>query len=229
MTSLLKHAAFLLAIFVMLKPVRSTLFLARSVIGLLQWLGGAQRVPDTRMGGAQATSQHLWEWRHQNIPLRFYGGGADRKFEDYFSGKSGVPVSTVGDVVEWLLGCDYVSDPQQFNKRDYWQHPVEFEKSRKGDCEDFALWTWRKLVELGHDAEFMVGKWIHDGRVGTHAWVFLRHEGEEYVFETTGRTVERIIKPHEDVLDNYVPFAAVDRELRKKVYNGLTYWVTIRM
>lgn len=180
-------------------------------------------------GRPKKSKDDLWSATYQNIPLKFYGGGADQNFDYYLSRSSGVVVSSVRDVTHWLLGCEYISDPEQFNKRDHWQHPVDFEVTRRGDCEDFALWTWRKLVELGHDAEFMVGKWIHDGRVGTHAWVFLRHEGEMFVLETTGRSLERIVHLHEDVKDRYVPFASVDAGLRKKVYNGLTHWIMTKM
>lgn len=170
-----------------------------------------------------------WKSRYQNLPLKFFGGGAIYPFDHYFTGQSRVKVTTVRDVVDWLLGCEYVSDREQFKVRDHWQHPIDFEKNRRGDCEDFALWAWRKLVEMGHDAEFMVGKWLHDGRAGTHAWVFLRHEGEAFIIESTGRAPERIVKLHRDEIENYVPFASVDGELRKKVYGGLTYWIMAKM
>jgi len=167
----------------------------------------------------------LWQSRFQNIPLKFYGGGAHHTFEHYFTRASNVEVRTIGDVMGWLLGCEYVSDLEQFNKRDHWQHPVDFEVTRRGDCEDFALWAWRKLVVLGHEAEFMVGKWIHDGRIGTHAWVLLTYNGEKFVFESTGRAHERILRPFETTHTHYIPFAAIDNQLRKKVYNGIVHWI----
>src|SRR5690348_3236184 len=46
--------------------------------------------------------------------------------------------------------CEYVRDP--VHERDFWQHPKTFEQLRKGDCEDHALWAWRKLTELGISA-----------------------------------------------------------------------------
>jgi hypothetical protein len=52
----------------------------------------------------------------------------------------------MADVRNFLVGCTYVSDTELFGKRDYWQPPEDFEKRRKGDCEDFALWTWRQLL-----------------------------------------------------------------------------------
>jgi len=170
-------------------------------------------------------AEELWNGRHQNIPLKFYGGGADHHFEYYFTRQSSVEVSSISDIVNWLLECEYVPDPVQFQKRDYWQHPVDFEGTRRGDCEDFSLWAWRKLVELGHEAEFMVGKWVRGERVGTHAWVLLEYEGNRYLFESTGRTHARVMRPHAEAFEHYIPFASVDRNLRKKVYNGIAHWI----
>lgn len=170
-------------------------------------------------------THELWVGRHQNIPLKFYGGGSNHPFDYYFTRESSVEVSSVNDIVNWLLSCEYVPDHVQFRKRDHWQHPVDFEATRKGDCEDFALWAWRKLVELGHDAEFMVGKWIRGERIGTHAWVLLEHNGTRYLFESTGRTHTRVMRPHVEAMTHYIPFASVDRNMRKKVYNGIAHWI----
>lgn len=205
---------------------------------VLGWLGAVKGVWHRKKDGKhpepaqpfhdnakKIQSEHLWNGRHQNIPLKFYGGGADRPFDYYFTGQSRVEVSSINDIITWLLGCEYVPDPVQFEKRDHWQHPVDFEKTRRGDCEDFALWAWRKLVELGHEAEFMVGKWVRGKRIGTHAWVLLEHEGNRYLFESTGRTPARVLRPHKDAMQQYIPFASVDRNLRKKVYNGIAHWI----
>jgi predicted transglutaminase-like cysteine proteinase len=42
----------------------------------------------------------------------------------------------------------------RFNRSHEREHPGAFERRRRGDCEDFALWAWRKLAEVGVDAEF---------------------------------------------------------------------------
>jgi hypothetical protein len=53
------------------------------------------------------------------------------------------------DVRQFLCGCRYESDDDQFGRADYWMPPEDFEARRRGDCEDFALWTWRQLMHLG--------------------------------------------------------------------------------
>ena len=78
----------------------------------------------------------------------------------------------ISEIRAFLLTCRYVSDQEQFGVSDHWMTPSEFEQVRKGDCDDFALWTWRQLLGLGYDARFVVG---YTGRYGEgHAWVTLR-------------------------------------------------------
>lgn len=85
------------------------------------------------------------------------------------------------EVRKFLASCEYVSDKELFGKKDYWQPPEEFEKRRKGDCEDFALWTWRQLLSMGYDARFIGGA---SGRYGEgHAWVEFFQDGKCFLVE----------------------------------------------
>ena len=80
-------------------------------------------------------------------------------------------------------------DDRQFGVDDVWQHPCEFERLRQGDCEDYALWAWRKLVELGVDAELVSGRWdVTREDAGHHAWVVYREGGSEFLLESVART-----------------------------------------
>lgn len=101
---------------------------------------------------------------------------------------------TIADIRTFLLGCKYVSDEELFGKRDYWQPPEEFERRMKGDCEDFALWTWRQMLNLGYDARFVGGS---AGRYGNgHAWVEYFQDGKCFLVEplccTVGYTMPRL-------------------------------------
>jgi hypothetical protein len=85
------------------------------------------------------------------------------------------------DVRRFLQTCRYVSDQVQFGRRDYWMPPEQFEQRRQGDCEDFALWTWRQLLRLGYPARFVCG---HGGRYGDgHAWVTFERDGRTFIVE----------------------------------------------
>ena len=102
--------------------------------------------------------------------------------------------NTIADIRAFLISCNYVSDQELFGKRDYWQPPEEFERRKKGDCEDFALWTWRQLLNLGYDARFIGGS---AGRYGAgHAWVQYFQEGKCYLLEPlcsrVGYTIPRL-------------------------------------
>lgn len=85
------------------------------------------------------------------------------------------------EIRAFLLTCRYVSDHEQFGLRDHWMPPVQFEQTRRGDCDDFALWTWRQLLSLGYDARFVGGI---AGRYGAgHAWVTFRADDQIFILE----------------------------------------------
>lgn len=89
--------------------------------------------------------------------------------------------SSLEEVRKFLAACKYVSDQEQFGEEDYWQPPEQFEENKKGDCEDFALWTWRQLLQLNYQARFVMGT---SGRYGDgHAWVTFEKEGKGYLLE----------------------------------------------
>lgn len=101
----------------------------------------------------------------------------------YVSQPLTVKCERILDIRKFLSNCKYVSDEKQFGKKDYWQAPEEFERTRKGDCDCFALWTWRQFLALGFDARFVIGR---AGRYGEgHAWVQYCQNGKTFVVEPT--------------------------------------------
>lgn len=94
-----------------------------------------------------------------------------------------VKCESISDIRNYLCTCKYVPDQVQFQKPDYWQPPDEFEKIKKGDCDCFALWTWRELLDLGFDARFVTGR---SGRYGEgHAWVQFVKDGRNFLVDPT--------------------------------------------
>lgn len=90
--------------------------------------------------------------------------------------------STFEEMHEFLSTCRYISDQEQFGVRDYWQPPEEFEETKQGDCDDFALWTWRQLLYMGYQARFVTGR---AGRYGSgHAWVSFQRDSKTFLFES---------------------------------------------
>jgi hypothetical protein len=128
-------------------------------------------------------------------------------FRWYLSGETVVKPETLADMCDWLGRCKYVADQQLFQVRDFWQHPVTFEQTRMGDCEDFALWSWRRLLELKIPASLYVGHLTAtaDPTVN-HAWVVYRYRRDTWVFEPTAAGGDELpIRPLDEVRNDYWP------------------------
>jgi hypothetical protein len=102
-------------------------------------------------------------------------------YRPFLAGDLTVRCGSLDEIRAFLRQCRYVSDPNQFSMREYWMHPRHFERLRRGDCEDFAFWTWRQLLAMKLDARFVLGQC---GR-GGHAWVTFADSQTHYLFEPT--------------------------------------------
>jgi hypothetical protein len=105
----------------------------------------------------------------------------------YVSQELTVHCQSLSELRNFLRGCKPVSDKEQFDRQDYWQPPEDFERTKKGDCDCFALWTWRRLMEMGYDARVVFGKC---GRYGVgHAWVEYFADGQCFLVEPQANRV----------------------------------------
>ncbi len=118
----------------------------------------------------------LW---HPTFKMEFY---ATCKVENKFN--------SIEELRKFLMTCSYKSDKEQFDKDDYWMPPNDFEKSRLGDCDDFALYTWRQFIEMGYKSRYTIGL---GGRyeIG-HAWVTLSIGGKNFFVEPLARKVKKL-------------------------------------
>lgn len=161
-----------------------------------------------------------WEPVGSYVRLETFGSGSRRPFAWYLEGVSLVRVSSVQDVTSWLLGCQYASDPDLFHEPDFWQHPKTFEALRRGDCEDFAVWAWRKLIELGLEAHLFVGHIVASGPRSGHAWVVFETAEGTFLMEPVARTLDEMLRPLETAKQEYAPHVSVDRAGKKRSYAG---------
>ena len=166
-----------------------------------------------------------WEKLPSYIPIQSFAPGSRMDVDWYFTGRSKVNVESLEDVQRWLWRCDYVPDPELFRVPDFWQHPHTFEQLRRGDCEDFALWAWRKLIELRQPAEFVVGYCQGEAESGSlnrrrHAWLVIQREGQLYVYEPTRRDNDKSVQLLDLVRHLYVPEFGVGQDLRPFQYAG---------
>lgn len=163
-----------------------------------------------------------WSRRARGVPPSRFSHGCRHEWAWYFDGISNVRAKSVRDVCRWLRRCKYVHDRLLFQEDDFWQHPVTFETTRKGDCEDHALWAWRKLAELEMPAELVIGKsQSGDPRHhGWHAWViFERPDGKRYVMETTAKKDQKqMILAVNRARRIYQPAVSVDERFQTWVY-----------
>jgi len=179
--------------------------------------------PFVRLAARLVSRESPWERVMMPVPASAFGPGSHQPFAEYFQGESCVRVGSIDDIVAWLQTCEYVTDLELFHERDVWQHPGIFEKLKRGDCEDFALWAWRKLAEIGIDAELCVGRVIDDDRPEIdrqHAWVVYRVNGSAFLFEPAARTPARMIRPLADAMSEYVPHFAVNHRFETNAFLG---------
>src|SRR5262245_4790850 len=179
--------------------------------------------PSLRLVARLFGRDSAWERVSIAVPPGVFGPGSHHPFADYFNGASGVPVTSIDDIVAWLQTCEYVTDQELFHERDFWQHPAAFETLRRGDCEDFALWAWRKLAEIGIDAELFVGRVSCADQPELdrqHAWVVYRVGETDYLFEPAARTASKMIRPLADAMDEYTPHFAVNHRFGTSAFMG---------
>lgn len=197
----------------------------------LAWLRNLWRLARSGMLLGYYRLARLWiatndPWAHlvHPVPFRYFGLGSRREFNWYLEGNSTVGVADIHEIKRWLLGCVYKTDLALFDDPDFWQHPEMFEGLRQGDCEDHAIWAWRKLAELGIEAELMSGTWRPSDEVsGGHVWVRFRDGDDEYILESVSRTRETMLRRLSDVREQYVPHAGVDGQCRLHAYGGMLH------
>ncbi len=144
--------------------------------------------------------------------------GAYQGFKVHLKDRTEVSVSSVADIIDWLFGCGYRRDFV-----DEWQRPSQFEKTRLGDDEDYALWAWVKLIELGYDAELHLGHGPYSKtryrRVISNVWVSFTDETGAHKIILLLVTPDRgPLIVYEDYTTDYRPWFAIDAEGRKYRY-----------
>ncbi len=206
------------------QAVQANLFFANWRTALVIWLtlpllsglsGG--------LGGQLAAQERLRPWSKRAVCIapKYFGPGSQHSFNWYLQCDSAVAVQSIGEVCRWLHACEYMTDLDQFRTIDYWQHPVEFERTRRGDCEDHALWAWRKLIELGYAAEFMVGTSYRNNPAGEyHAWVVFTRKDRRYLLESAYKHAQ-MIAPLVEVQRLYDPDYGVDQRMQTYSYRAV--------
>jgi hypothetical protein len=172
-------------------------------------------------------------WERWELGLEVSLFGSSEYFRAYGLRESAVPVGSVEEICEWLLGCEYCNQAEPCSERDFWPPPSDFEGSRRGDCKDHALWAWRKLNELGIAAELVCGQARAEDEdfqaVSTckffegHAWVQFQRDGVECLFEPSVKDRGSMIRPLAGCRAYYIPWFAVGPNFVRYKYWGYAY------
>jgi Bacterial transglutaminase-like cysteine proteinase BTLCP len=185
-------------------------------------------LPAFRLAWPYVQDGDAWHSLPHDVPLALYGPGnlAD-DFSFYLQGPSSVSIRSIRELCYWLRKCEYHCDSVLFGRSDYWQHPRGFETLRRGDCEDHALWAWRKLIELGHKAELVVGEFRQGEPTDNdmHVWVVYQENGGRFLFETAEKSRKKMIRPLADASHQYRPHASIDQNLQRHLYAGFIDWL----
>lgn len=185
-------------------------------------------LPAFRLAWPYVQDGDAWRSLPHDVPLAMYGPGnlAD-DFSFYLEGPSNVSIRSIRELCYWLRKCEYHSDSVLFGRSDYWQHPTGFETLRRGDCEDHALWAWRKLIELGHQTELVVGEcqFGAESEDNIHAWVVYSKNGSRYLFESAAKSKKEMIRPLADASPQYCPHVSIDQNLQRHLYAGFIGWL----
>jgi hypothetical protein len=186
------------------------------------WIQRVRMVPEVaRVLFQLAEEEDLWASRPCQAPLHLLWEGCRHDLDWYLAGESRIRVHAVADICRWLHGCQYLSGQALFREPDFWQHPVTFEQIRRGDCEDHALWAWRRLLDLGLPAELCVGHRLGtDGTAGGHAWTVFREGETEYLLESVAKYRRGTLQPLASVRHAYVPYLSLGGDRGLKLYRG---------
>ncbi len=187
--------------------------------------------PLLRHATKNMTDDDVWKKTKKKLPKEAFGRANLHDWNWYLEGRSTVEVKSAKEIVDWLRGCKYVGDSVLFNEKDFWQHPVTFENLRKGDCEDHALWAWRKLKELGIPAEFVCGRSGPASAKGNHghAWIHVELSGKQYLMETVANSRQPMTFLLDDVRQNYCPALSVDTDLNTYRYGGFPEFIRLEI
>ena len=168
-----------------------------------------------------------WEIVDIRVPHRRIAVGSMRTFSWYMEGESTVQISSVEELLEWLERCEYESDMSLFNETDFWQHPRTFERLQRGDCEDHALWAWRKLLEIGMDASLVIGRYA--GSANGHACVLFHDNGAQLILDPVVRDRDAVIRPLAEYRSHFEPWFTVSRSLEAQAREGYLLYMRDRL
>lgn len=108
---------------------------------------------------------------------------------------------------EQLNRLEYVVDPVNWQREDYWATPYEF-LVHDGDCEDYAIAKYMVLKALGMPARQMRIVVLNDQHLGIlHSVLVVRHNEQNYILDNQIKQVVR-----DSFIRHYEPVYSINEE-----------------
>jgi len=85
------------------------------------------------------------------------------------------------------LSVTQVSDPENYGVAEYWTLP----RLARGDCEDFVLEKYRRLIEAGIDSHDLAVAIVLNRRGDNHAVLVVHHRSGDFVLDNLSTRVLR--------------------------------------
>ncbi|WP_170294655.1 transglutaminase-like cysteine peptidase [Roseospira navarrensis] len=164
-------------------------------------LGGALAAPDGRVFGRDGklftNFRPIPQWstlvqryrqeQDKNARCLSGGGGASCPYSDWRALierlRGADPMTQVREVNRFANHWDYITDPVNWGRPDYWATPGEF-FAKAGDCEDYAIVKFMSLRALGFDNDTLKLVAVQDLNLGIgHAVTVVSLGGRDYLMD----------------------------------------------
>lgn len=174
-------------------------FRASSLAALPQWRGVLERVEQERE-----------RWRACALDPAACPGRAAAAWRALLKSLEGAPLAEQLRAVNRFANQQrYRPDQENWGRSDYWTTPLEF-LARSGDCEDYAIFKYLSLRELGIPAERLRLVVLKDTiRDLAHAVLAVWDEDQIWILDNVTNAVLR-----HDRLGHYVPYYSVNESAR---------------
>lgn len=174
-------------------------FRASSLAALPQWRGVLERVEAERQ-----------RWRECALDPERCPGRGMAAWRALLKSLEGAPlIEQLYAINRFANQYRYKPDDRNWGRSDYWATPLEF-LARSGDCEDYAIFKYLSLRELGVPASRLRLVVLKDTlRDLAHAVLAVWDDDQIWILDNVTNAVLR-----HDRLGHYVPYYSVNEEAR---------------
>jgi predicted transglutaminase-like cysteine proteinase len=209
---------------------RGAPFAAAFALGLLCVMStsvpaGAAQVYPPLFGTTEVRSTNFKPFKKWNAALKRYAGERTRvvpgscqetrfnkchydRWMAFLKGLRGADRMTQIRLVNaYMNEAPYITDPENWGVRDYWESPGEF-MAKFGDCEDYAIIKYMSLKKLGFHIDEMRVVAVRDLnlRIG-HAVLAVYLDGKAYILDNQ---IEQVVRA--STIHHYDPVFSINEK-----------------